>query len=119
MPIETLDDIINEIMDRFGIYGGHDHDTDDSGVTCHCRCCEMSSLTDRLRGAFEVEQRLARQNAKVAEQTPTNTNSPKLPTLAECTKKAQEFAIYDLTYREYGIIRTVHDYMCRQLRAGA
>jgi len=48
-----------------------------------------------------------------------NTVSPKLPTLEECTKEAQAFALYDLTYREYGVVRTVYDFICRQLRASA
>ena len=54
-----------------------------------------------------------------ARQTQTNTGSPKLPTLEECTKEAQAFALYDLTYREYGVVRTVYDFICRQLRASA
>jgi hypothetical protein len=60
--------------------------------------------------------------APIPEEAPSasaNTGSPKLPTLEECTKEAQAFALYDLTYREYGVVRTVYDFICRQLRASA
>lgn len=55
MPIETIDDIIDELMDRMGIFGAH---PDGVGDGCMCRCCQASSLRDRLFAAFEVHRRL-------------------------------------------------------------
>ena len=56
MPIETLDDIVESLMDRLGIYGAHP-DPEPEG-TCHCRCCESSSLRSRIEEAVEVERKL-------------------------------------------------------------
>jgi hypothetical protein len=56
MAIETLEDIIEEMADRIGIYGA-------CGSTCternRCRVCWTSNLDDRLMAAFYVHQKLA------------------------------------------------------------
>lgn len=70
MPIETLDDVIEEILDACGIYGAHgDPDDDRSGDTpCEgrlrgmCRVCASAYIHDRIRKAAEVERLL---NGKV------------------------------------------------------
>lgn len=51
MAIETLEDIVEEIMDELGIYGAHD----DRCSGDSCRCCQASGLTDRIRRAVEIE----------------------------------------------------------------
>jgi len=59
MPIETFDDIIEELMDKLGIYGAHPEDSpDDFRKECPCRCCQTASLVDRIRDALEVERKL-------------------------------------------------------------
>ena len=54
MAIETLEDIVEEIMDSLGIYGAHG----DSCDTRTCRCCASSQLNSRLRRAFYVDEKL-------------------------------------------------------------
>jgi hypothetical protein len=57
--IETLDDIIEQIADRLGIYGAC-HDSYPSETrACPCRCCFTSSLASRIRAAVEVERKLS------------------------------------------------------------
>jgi len=57
MAIETLDDIIDEILDKMGVWDGHDPDKDDSDP-CNCRCCMSSNLSDRIRRAIKIEIKL-------------------------------------------------------------
>ncbi len=67
MPIETIDDIIEEIADRRGIYGAHgdesDDDTPSRTVTCTatkpCRVCWTCGLHDRIVAAVEIERQLS------------------------------------------------------------
>ncbi len=67
MPIETLDDIIEEIADRRGVYGSHGDESDDetpsSQITCTstkpCRVCFVCGLHDRILAAVDVERKLA------------------------------------------------------------
>jgi hypothetical protein len=56
MAIETIEDVVEEIMNGLGIYGAHEDERCDRRV---CRCCATSSLTTRLRAAFNVEKKLA------------------------------------------------------------
>jgi len=55
--IETLNDIIEELADKFGIYGvgpkEGSHPTD-----CKCRICFCIWLKGRIEKAAEVERRL-------------------------------------------------------------
>lgn len=56
MPIEVLDDIIEELADKLGIYGRHD------SPPCRyaeCRACFVSELKDRITRAAEIERKLA------------------------------------------------------------
>jgi hypothetical protein len=75
-----------------------------------------TEVLEGIRNEINVELE-ARQNTKVAEQTPTNTASPKFPTLAECYIAAHKAVIYDLSEREINAIQAVYDLICRQLRA--
>ena len=53
MAVETLDDIIEELADQFGIYGcgpEEDHPTD-----CKCRICFVSDLTQRIETAAKAK----------------------------------------------------------------
>lgn len=58
MAIETLSDIVDEILDKLGIYGAHDHSLDENNGTCNCRCCVFSELISRIRVAIDVGRRL-------------------------------------------------------------
>lgn len=75
MPIELLDDIIEELADRKGIYGSHGDELVDGDVTCTqkapCRMCFTCGLRDRIIAAVEVERRLV--------QPPADTREPAEP----------------------------------------
>jgi len=58
VSIETLDDIVESIMDRLQIYGAHDDDVEMDGDKCGCRCCESSSLMHRIEEAVEVDRKM-------------------------------------------------------------
>lgn len=60
-------------------------------------------------------------SAKESPATPTNTGSPKLPTLDECYKVALESQVgqVPLSQVKVNMLRAVYDYICRQLRASA
>lgn len=55
--IETLEDIIEELADKFGIYGTGPGDTAHP-ADCKCRICFTAWLRNRIERAVEVEQRL-------------------------------------------------------------
>jgi hypothetical protein len=58
MPIETLEDIVEQLADKLGVYGAcnENHEYDDKG----CRPCWVSWLERRIREAVEIERRLGR-----------------------------------------------------------
>jgi hypothetical protein len=56
MPIETMDDILEQIADRIGVYGAHDDDSEDED--CECRVCFVSDLRERIDQAMRIEARL-------------------------------------------------------------
>ena len=60
MPIETLEDIIEELADRLDAYGSCHGDSVNGceSENCHCRCGWVSELTRRLTDAFETERKL-------------------------------------------------------------
>jgi hypothetical protein len=58
VSIETLDDIIEEILDALGIYGAHNDDVESDGDKCNCRCCRSSSLRQRIEAAVEVDRKM-------------------------------------------------------------
>ena len=70
MSVDTLDDVIEEILDTCGIYGAHgDPDDDRVGETpCGgrlrgmCRVCASAYLHDKIRCGAEIEKLL---NGKV------------------------------------------------------
>lgn len=56
MAIETLDDIVEELMDGLAVYGAcGEKCSDDRHV---CRCVKASELAIRIRSAVEVERAL-------------------------------------------------------------
>ena len=60
MPIETLDDIAEELADRLGIYGACKAPNDDEcPAECSCRPNFVGGLLARIRRAVEIEQRLS------------------------------------------------------------
>ena len=60
MPIETVDDIVEEIMDGMLIYGACGEHCDKARAEGgkRGRCCESSALRARLDAAYHVEQTL-------------------------------------------------------------
>ena len=61
MAIETVDDIVEELADKFGIYGlGQGYPDDGHPDDCKCRLCFTSWIKQRIRKAVEAEQKLER-----------------------------------------------------------
>ena len=63
MAIETLDDILEELADKAGVYGSHPEINDvqhpmPAGV-CRCRVCFLAGLQERIVRAVEIEQILS------------------------------------------------------------
>ena len=58
--IETLDDIVEQIADKKGIYGAcpHHDDGDCDSKGLNCRCCWTADLKDRILAAVEVDRKL-------------------------------------------------------------
>jgi len=54
--IETLDDIVEHLADRVGIYGIHTAFCDENDI---CRSCWVSHLKERIKNAMEIERKLA------------------------------------------------------------
>jgi hypothetical protein len=59
VAIETVDDIVEEIMDRLGIYGAHDHEAEETCKNKPCRCCASGALRHRLDAAYKIERKLS------------------------------------------------------------
>ena len=57
MSIETLDDIIEELADKEGIYGACDNSCEESG-RCVCRVAWVPDMKKRILYAVEVEKKL-------------------------------------------------------------
>ncbi len=60
--IETLDDVMNELADRFDIYGACKSEDDEGCFKNTHFCCRvgfMAHYENRLREAIENEKRLA------------------------------------------------------------
>lgn len=60
---ETIDDIVEEIADKLGVYEGkYSSEEKGSGPVhpedCDCRICFTSALHDRLDEAYKNEQKL-------------------------------------------------------------
>lgn len=53
MAYETLEDIIENVLDRMGCYGSHDTRCNE---VYRCRVCTSSELRNRIRNAVEVEE---------------------------------------------------------------
>lgn len=63
MAIEVLDDILEELADKAGVYGSHPEINEvpypvPKGV-CRCRVCFLVGLRERIVQAVEIEQILA------------------------------------------------------------
>lgn len=61
MAIETVEDIVEELMNKMGIYGACDDDLEDNEApTCPaekpCRVCASSDLRSRLDAAYQIEK---------------------------------------------------------------
>ncbi len=71
MAIETLDDIIEELADRCGVYGTYNSQNDtfeEHTFDCDCRICFTRELESRIREAMRIEQVL--QERKVSRKCP-------------------------------------------------
>lgn len=54
--LETLDDVVEDLADRFGVYGcgaDEDHPKD-----CRCRICFTINWKDRILAAVEVDRKM-------------------------------------------------------------
>lgn len=60
MAIETLDDIVEQLMDNLGVFGAHDErcESEDQVIQRDCRCCAASGIKARILAAMEVERKL-------------------------------------------------------------
>lgn len=59
MAIEELEDIIEMLADKLGIYGAHD-DRCESGERV-CRCCWISQMDLRIVEAMKIRNKLSQQ----------------------------------------------------------
>lgn len=55
MAYETLNDIIDELADKLGVYGAHT-EKEDSRDPYHCRVCFSASMNTRIKSAVEIER---------------------------------------------------------------
>jgi len=63
MPIETLDDIIDELADKLYIYGSQysEEEMNEYGghpSDCKCRMCFQIEMNKRIHDAIEIENKL-------------------------------------------------------------
>jgi len=58
MPIETLDDIIEELADGLGIYGCGGEEDESHEDDCDCRVCFEIEMRERIMSAVEIEKKL-------------------------------------------------------------
>jgi queuine/archaeosine tRNA-ribosyltransferase len=62
MAIETFDDVLEDLLDRMGIYGSHNpqqlEDYDDEN--CKCRVCMREYFRERIEAALAIEEQLER-----------------------------------------------------------
>lgn len=64
MAIETLEDIVESVADRLGIYGTCKGRDENGNLVREClssevcRICFVSDLKDRIHAAIEVERKL-------------------------------------------------------------
>ncbi len=58
MPLETVEDIIEQLADWIGVYGAHNDEDPCACADEPCRVCWTSELRDRLDAAFRLEAQL-------------------------------------------------------------
>jgi len=63
MAIETLEDIVENLADKIGVYGAHDEENEEVCDVHPCRCCWTSNLIERIWAAVRTEQALERGRA--------------------------------------------------------
>jgi hypothetical protein len=56
MPVEILDDVVEWILDKLGVYNACAENLDDCNGTC--RCCMSAHLNSRIREAIANEKKL-------------------------------------------------------------
>lgn len=68
MAIELLEDILEELADKAGVYGSH---PEINGIphpmpagVCRCRMCFLDGLRERIERAVEIENLLRRKARK-------------------------------------------------------
>ena len=57
MAVETLEDVVEDLADKFGVYGCGP-ENDDHPDDCRCRICFSIHWRDRIIRAVEVERKL-------------------------------------------------------------
>lgn len=63
MALETLDDIVEDVLNQIGVYGCgcFDGERDCNGT---CRSCQADALKQRIRAAVELERALQHMNGR-------------------------------------------------------
>ena len=56
--IETLEDVVEYLANRIGIYGAHIEFSEHSNVNCACRPCWTSRVRHRIEAAIEIERKM-------------------------------------------------------------
>ena len=65
--IETLNDIIEELADRLGVYGAHT-EREESRDQYHCRVCFSAAMNTRIKSAVEMERTMHRGRLSIAQE---------------------------------------------------
>lgn len=63
MAIEVLDDIVEELADRLGVYGAHGTEEENEGRLTdiyHCRVCFTIGMRQRIEAACNIEALMRR-----------------------------------------------------------
>lgn len=84
-------------------------------------CIQINSVEMATKTISVLSNWVAQQYANVVQNSTHNTGSQKLPTLVECERwyVKKKCGLEHITELEKNVIREIHDYICRQLRAGA
>lgn len=60
MAIEVLDDIVEEMADKIGVYGAHGTEDVPEATMYHCRVCFTIGLRQRIEAAANIESLMRR-----------------------------------------------------------
>ena len=75
MAIETLDDIVEEMADKIGVYGAHGTEDVPEATMYHCRVCFTCGLRQRIEAAANIEALMRRVQLNGLSALPTTGES--------------------------------------------